>query len=366
MGYKMKEKYYSLDKIKKLDADYNIIIGERSNGKTYACLENILHDYINLGYQGAYIRRWREDIIGKRAETLFNAFCENGMIRKLTHDKYDNVIYTKSAWHLAKYDNDKHKMIADKNPFCYAFSLSESEHDKSTSYPKIQNIVFDEFLTRRYYLPDEFIIFANVLSTIIRDRDSIKIYMLGNTVNKYCPYFAEMGLHNIAAQLQGTIDIYTLDNLKIAVEYCGNKTAKKSNKYFAFNNQRLRMVTSGQWELAIYPHLPIGHKIKKDSILFNFVISFNSQLIQGDIVLDNMGYYIYMHNRTNTNLDNVIVYTLDYTPSNFTRKCFLYPRDKIDNNIKNIFACKKVFYQSNDIGELVHNYLLSVIKAGNV
>ena len=36
--------------------------------------------------------------------------------------------------------------------------------------------------------------FMNVLSTIIRDRENIKIFMLGNTVNKYCPYFDEMGL----------------------------------------------------------------------------------------------------------------------------------------------------------------------------
>ena len=30
-------KYYSLKKIKEKNADYNLIIGERSNGKTYSC-----------------------------------------------------------------------------------------------------------------------------------------------------------------------------------------------------------------------------------------------------------------------------------------------------------------------------------------
>ena len=34
----MKKQYYSLKKILAENADYNIIIGERSNGKTYATL----------------------------------------------------------------------------------------------------------------------------------------------------------------------------------------------------------------------------------------------------------------------------------------------------------------------------------------
>ena len=121
----------------------------------------------------------------------------------------------------------------------YTFALSEMEHDKSTSYPEITTIVFDEFITRRYYLPDEFVLFLNVLSTIIRQRQNVKIFMLGNTVNKYCPYFKEMGLKHISNMEQGTIDVYKLGEgqLTIAVEYCSSTAkTKDSNKYFCFDN----------------------------------------------------------------------------------------------------------------------------------
>ena len=40
----MKQKYYSIDKIKKLDCEYNILLGERSNGKSYAVKQNALID----------------------------------------------------------------------------------------------------------------------------------------------------------------------------------------------------------------------------------------------------------------------------------------------------------------------------------
>lgn len=360
----MKKQYYSLKRILAENADYNIIIGERSNGKTYATLEYILTDYIKSGVAGAYIRRWRDDIIGKRAETVFSALVENGTLLKLTGGAYDNIIYSKGKWHLAKYENETHKMKADIKPFCYAFSLSDVEHDKSTSYPDVRNIVFDEFLTRRYYLPDEFVIFMNVLSTIIRDKENVKIFMLGNTVNKYCPYFDEMGLTNINSQEQGTIDIYSFGNaLKIAVEYCNEtKGGKKSNKYFAFDNPRLNMITSGKWELAIYPHLPTGYKIKQNEILFTFYIVFGAKKVSCDVVNKDDDLLLFVHPKTTEIKDNDLVYTLDYTPSMNTRKSFLNPIDKIDTRIKNLFAGNRVFYQSNDIGEIVHNYLISCVK----
>lgn len=38
-------RYYSLDKINKKDCAYNLIIGERSNGKTYATLKQALENF---------------------------------------------------------------------------------------------------------------------------------------------------------------------------------------------------------------------------------------------------------------------------------------------------------------------------------
>ena len=40
-----KFKYYSLKNIQQKDATYNVIFGERSNGKTYAVLKQALENY---------------------------------------------------------------------------------------------------------------------------------------------------------------------------------------------------------------------------------------------------------------------------------------------------------------------------------
>lgn len=87
-GKSKKPKYYSLSGILEKNADYNIIFGERSNGKTYACLAYMIINYVETGEQSAYVRRWREDLRGKRAESLFSGhvakrLCISGYERQV-------------------------------------------------------------------------------------------------------------------------------------------------------------------------------------------------------------------------------------------------------------------------------------------
>ena len=66
-------KYYSLDRIKKKKAVYNVIIGERSNGKTYAVLMEGLKTYLKTGGQIAFIRRCYRDWETDRKSTRLNS-----------------------------------------------------------------------------------------------------------------------------------------------------------------------------------------------------------------------------------------------------------------------------------------------------
>lgn len=358
--------YYSLKEILKTEADYFMIIGERSNGKTYAVSDYSLKDYCENGNQLGLIRRQEEDFTGKRGQQMFAALVENGLVEKYTNGEWNDIKYYSSRWYLCKFDEHLGKVITKAEPFAYAFALSTMEHDKSTSYPRIKNILFDECLTRKSYLNDEFILFCNVLSTIIRERDGVKIFMCGNTVNRYAPYFKEMGLANVHRMKQGTIDIYTYgenEELKVAVEYCAeNQRKKKSNKYFAFNNPKLKMITHGAWELAIYPHLPI--KYKKHDIRFTYYIEFDEQLLACEIInVTENGhrlYFTYIHNKTTPlqNRKGDIVYSTKYNPQTNWRRKLTKPIYDVDKKLYTFFINDKVFYQDNEVGEIVRNYLL--------
>ena len=70
---KEEPQYYSLNRILDLNASYNMIFGERSNGKTYAVLKHALEQYFEDGGEIGIIRRWQEDIKATRAQSMFSA-----------------------------------------------------------------------------------------------------------------------------------------------------------------------------------------------------------------------------------------------------------------------------------------------------
>lgn len=355
--------FYSLDRIKKMKCHYNLIFGKRSNGKTYAVLYEGLKTYVEKGKQMAYIRRYREDFIGKRGQTLFNSLVSTGAVSQLTGGKWDTVRYSSSQWFLAKKDpKNPDKLISDSVPFCYGFSLGQMEHDKSTSYPDVTMIVFDEFISRIGYIPNEFVMFMNVLSTIIRQRDDVTIYMLGNTVNKYCPYFAEMGLGHIETMEPGSIDVYSYGSskLKVAVERTINHNieGRKSEVYFAFNNPNLEMITGGAWELDLHPHLPRDYST--ENVVYKFFIVFNDQIVQGNVLEFDDCTFIYCHRKTTEikHPDEDLIFSEEYDP----RPNHIRNIRRTDNlaakNIGLFFRNDQVYYQDNDVGEIVRNYLM--------
>lgn len=356
------EKYYTLDNILKYNADYNIIYGERSNGKTTSVLKYALEDYVKSGYKNqiAIVRRWEEDFKGKNGQQMFNNIIQLNWIREMTKNKYNSVYFYSQRWYLCNYNDKGEKIEQEKEPFALGFSITSEEHYKSTSYPNIKNILFDEFITRGYYLPEEFVKFQNLLSTIIRLKNDVKIFMCGNTINKFCPYFAEMGLSNIRKQKKGTIDIYSYgdSDLKVAVEYsdfAGKK--KKSNKYFAFNNPKLEMITNGGWEIDIYPHLPVKYKPK--DIIYIFYVVFDNEIIQGEIIIINNSPFIYFHRKTTPiKEDNIrLVYQTSTSYKKNYRTSFNQSYTKADSIIKELFYREKVFYQDNEVGEIIKNYI---------
>ena len=360
-----KTKFYNLNKILKNRALYNLIIGERSNGKTYSTLKYGLEQYVKSGKQIAIVRRWDTDFIGKRGTVYFDALVSNNEISKLTEGQWTGVFYRASKWYLCRYDDDGNRII-DETPFAYGFALSQMEHDKSTSYPDITTIIFDEFISRNGYLPDEFVLFMNVLSTIIRHRKDVTIFMLGNTVNKYCPYFNEMGLKHLKQMKQGTIDLYHYgeSGLTVAVEYCSNlnKEGKDSDVYFAFDNPKLNMITGGAWEIDIYPHCPVKYTPK--NILFTYFIEFDSDLLQCEIVKRDKKFFTFIHRKTSDiqKPDKDLIFSPEFDPRPNHRRKITKPTDELGRKIAKFYADDKIFYQDNEVGEIVRNYLMWCVK----
>lgn len=347
------DKYYSLKRILKTNATYNIIFGKRSNGKTFSVVERALEH----GWKLAYIRRFDEEITRKN---LNNLVCADHDIAKHTHGQWNSYCFQSNCFYFTYVENGK-VVKKSTEPFIHCFALNTMETTKGADNGYFPIILFDEFITRRFYLPNEFVLFQNILSSIIRDRDGSEIYMLANTVNQSCPYFAEMGLTRIDKMKQGEIQIVDYGNsgLRVAVEYCNDTTnTLKTAKYFAFDNPQLKMITNGKWEIKGYPHCPIS--VTRDNIAFIFFVIFEEHIIRGNIVNDNGQIFVFFNPHTNTNrtpTENDIAYSLDV--STYPMWCQSINETPTDAHkiIRELINRNKMYFSDNTTGEIIRNWL---------
>ena len=199
--------------------------------------------------------------------------------------------------------------------------------------------------------------------------------MCGNTVNRYCPYFDEMGLSHVKNMEMGSIDVYTYGektisgkpSLKVAVEYCtpsNKKQGKNSDKFFAFDNPKLQMITGGAWEIDIYPHCPC--KIRPKDVIFKYYIKFDSELLECRIIKHEDMFFTFVNKKTTPLKDEQtdIIFSTDFDPRPNYFRNITRPKTKMCLKIADFYIKDKIFYDSNETGEIMRNYLIWCGKEG--
>lgn len=301
--------YRNNDQINETGCDFRMVVGERSNGKTYPTITfDGLKRFIDSGFTEAfaYVRRWDEDIKANAAD-LFNGCTSNGWLKWYTKGLYNNVQYYRGRWYLIRTDDTGKTEEKCKQPCAYAFSLSRSDHYKGADYPAIHTIVFDEFIADGAgYCMREWAKWQSIMSTIIRRRTDITVYMIANSVSPNCMYFDAYGI-DIDNTPQGTITKYKYKGGgTLALEYCdstegASNKAQPADKYFIIDDNpgsSGSMITRGQWELQKSPRLPrrLSHK---DRTVFRFwVVTSRDKVIQGNIIETDGTACIFFHNKT--------------------------------------------------------------------
>ena len=358
--------HYDIQPIDDTGAVYRMIIGQRSNGKTYKCCRHIVEDYLKEGKRGAYVRRYEETLTPKNLGALFDP--HNDFIKELSNGRYNCAVYRAKEYHLVNMDMSTGDIIErDPVAFCVTAAINTAENTKGMDRGPIYTIVFDEFMTRVGYLNNEFVQFMNLLSSLVRDRDDAVIYMLANTVNKYCPYFKEMGLKNIENLPKGEIALYTYGDsrLTVAVEVCDEvlATKKVASKYFAFDNPQLQMITKGEWEFQIYPRAP--YKIYAEDIVLVFYIRFAENMLCCEIVHPTIkahcnDVFIFIHPQTKDVevTDNMIMYVQDFSSCRMHVRFLRDQPTEAHKLITGLIQRKSVCFSDNDTGEVFRNWLM--------
>lgn len=351
------------------DAQIYMVFGERSNGKTYSALQYAVEEYIEHGKRFTYVRRLAEMVRMTYMRNLFNGNRKTGALtRELNKMGMEDIRYYSSAfWPMVR--DEKHKLIRMDEPCGYTFAISTWETAKGASILNPGPIIFDEFLTRGAYLPDEPVMFENLISSIVREEDSVKVIMLANTVSWSAPYFREWGLNHVREMKQGSYQTYTSgDNKrKIVVCYAEHAGSKASDVYFNYDNPRSRMITSGVWETAEYPRIPtqVGNWEKGIPCYVQSIDEWTIKIqpamtpdgMEVILVFDN-GRRLIDENGMDTRYSDRIVYTDFFYPYINCKFCITKHNDDYTRYILSCLKQGRVFYQNNTVGEYLRQYLM--------
>ena len=243
-------KYYSISNMLSTNARYMILLGQRANGKSYQAKLTVLNDYVQSGERFIYLRRRLEDIKTAAVEEYFGDMP----ISKITKGEYNGI----KAWQNRIYltYTDSEGKVTKKDQCGYYCALNVAERYKSWSFPKVYNMVYEEFITDGAYLIDEPTMLQQFVSTVFRHRTG-RVIMVGNTLSRVCPYFNEWALEGTLKQKQGTIEVYHYKDfdgeiVDIAVEYCANANISNS----MFFGQAGKQIVTGEWEVKCANRLP--------------------------------------------------------------------------------------------------------------
>lgn len=178
--------YYDGAKLIGYGAPVNIVIGERSEGKTYYFKRRGIRNFLNKGQTWVYCRRYnntlkamldKHDFFGdikRNNEFPGVEFRVDGRTMQLRQEG-------EKAWHT----------------FGFFTALSQAQTYKGTTDATCSMLVYDEFINELRtpgYLPNEPTILMNYWETLDRREDRVKIFMLANAADMVNPFFLEWGI----------------------------------------------------------------------------------------------------------------------------------------------------------------------------
>ena len=281
---KTKSRYFEVKPIIKKypKSRYYFILGGRGTGKTYPVIAEAITDAIQGKGNFAYIRRHKESLSTFNVQQTFGV--HDKLVSDLTNGAFNHIKYWRRQLWLELLELNPETGLMERTaksdePIGIALSMSTWETDKGADFgfeKGIRHIILDEALSKAgQYLRDEWSVFQNVISSLVRDRWEFdtKIWLLANPISKWTnPYFRNMGITKDLLNNPGITEIkYPDDKGSTAMSsifaYIGLTVGDIDptreavyNTFFAFQHSKgkSKSITHGYWEMEDSTRLPSG------------------------------------------------------------------------------------------------------------
>lgn len=337
-------KKYNIDNIDNTNSIINLIMGARSDGKSYQLKhKKMVEYYLKTKHKFGLIRRYKDEITNNKVQQYFSDVD----VEKLTDNKYNCITVYKREIYLSLQNEDFSIKRGEK--IGYVFVLSQEQTYAGINILDIDNLIFEEFFSRSLYLNNEADKLMNLYNTIDRKRNVVRLWLAGNTISRTNPVLKDWGLFDIVKNMrQGEIQIKDLkvtseeeeeQNFTLAIEYC-----KSTGEHTFDLSNNSDMINTGAWQATPEPHLAESHKNYKLEMRVLFIYKKFSFIGELRTKKNELAWFIYPK-YSNVKKGNKNIIFTDEPNARFNVQSNIYDLKHYPTYLRNLFI--KTFVESN-------------------
>lgn len=160
----------------------NMVLSNRGGGKTFHFTEWCISDFLKNGNEAIWVRRYANELSNK----------DTGKPGILDNNAFFKAMETEGRFPGVTLEIKGTTGYINGEPAIHFVALSTSRSMKSMNFPKVNKIIYDEFLIdqgRTTYLKNEVEVFLDLVETVFRLRDNGRAVLLANSITMVNPYF---------------------------------------------------------------------------------------------------------------------------------------------------------------------------------
>lgn len=336
------DRFYNGAALWAASAPWNVILSERSDGKSLWFLKQVVIDYFETGHKFAYVRRYEDNIKQKDVNLYFKDPNFISWLQKYTD--FVGIRCNRGELWLRGLGDDGKEI--DVELIGYVFALNVQEKYKSLHYDNVYNIIFEEFITNKLYLSNEYMEFNHLISTLCRS-GKYRALLIGNTISRDCPYLLEMGI-DIFAMPQGKMYEQHLKRADGTIIKCIFDYVSGRDKDTFFFGKAEKNIVKGDYDADEQPHL--FFKFKDAEVIYKcvYVTGLRQAFKMCVLLYDDEKYlYVYPDKYDNAvqSFDDIFTDTAD-----FEKGYFIKPEKKRHAKIMPLIRAKRVLFSDNLTG----------------
>lgn len=163
---------------------FNVVMSNRGGGKTFEFTQWGIDDFLKNKKETVWVRRYATNLTDNEKGILVN-------------DRFFAGVKKEGLYQGIELKTEGSMGYVNGEPAFNFIALSTSQDLKSINFPNVNKIIFDEFAIkpgRNGYLKDEVETFLDLVETVARLRDDVRVILLANTISIMNPYFLYFGL----------------------------------------------------------------------------------------------------------------------------------------------------------------------------